>query len=664
MLRNISIKIRLYAGFALVLVLFGVIGIAAYGVFSNASDEFEQFSSASEVALAAQQLNRDVNLFQQAVARYLDTPTDDRAAEVRKRQQTVDSAIQTFTSQAEDMSDEVTAGEIQESFDRFKATLEPGMEMVARRSELIDESLMPASDGLIAWASDLQTDRIANFDVPGAEAASRVVEHMLYARIATDAYLDEKSEEHFSAIWESLFTATEYLETLPNHEAVSDLYLQYEDTLNELSGILGQIGQLEIDLADRERAITDAAEAARDTALSAQARIKTDTRSELKQAGNLVVWSNLIILVVAIFTAAVIGQGISKPLLRMTRALRQLADGDSSTTIPGVGRGDEIGQIAHAAEIFKDYSLRMERLRTEQAEAQAQAEEARRNAILRLADDLETSVSGVIGVISTSTTQMESSAQSMKDTAEVTSSRASEVSAITEDATRDVENVANSADELNGSIRQISQQVTRSSDISRDAVTRADRASAQVSDLKDAAERIGEVVALITDIADQTNLLALNATIEAARAGDAGKGFAVVANEVKNLANQTSRATEEISNQIGSVQQATAEAVDAIASIGQVINSLDEISSAVAAAIEQQGTATRSIAESTQRAAAGTQRASETIGSVTEAALKTGDAASQVLNAARDLSQRSTELNDQVGRFLAHIRSAGSRPAQ
>ena len=218
--------------------------------------------------------------------------------------------------------------------------------------------------------------------------------------------------------------------------------------------------------------------------------------------------------------------------------------------------------------------------------------------------------------------------------------------------------MASAADELSASIDEIGRQVIQSSEISSTAVSEAESADEMIQGLAASAQKIGEVVALITDIAEQTNLLALNATIESARAGDAGKGFAVVANEVKTLAGQTAQATEEISRQIGDIQGATADAVTAVQGITKTIGEISEISSAIAAAVEEQGAATSEIARNVEQAAVGTGEVSSNIGGVTQAAGEAGQSAAQVLGAANELSQQSELLKTEVEKFIAQVRKA------
>jgi len=349
--------------------------------------------------------------------------------------------------------------------------------------------------------------------------------------------------------------------------------------------------------------------------------------------------------------------GVSTPIRGMTGAMSRLAQHDLTTEIVGVGRKDEVGQMASAVQVFKTSMIETDRLKAEQEEAQ-RVTAARSALVDQLTRAFDTKVQGVVQTVASQASQMQSSAQSMSATAEESTKQAGAVAAASEESAANVQTVASAAEELSSSIAEISRQVSHSSQIAATAVTEAAKANEMVQGLLSASQKIGEIVALINEIADQTNLLALNATIEAARAGEAGKGFAVVAAEVKNLATQTSRATEEIGAQITSVQGATQNAVGAIASIGKTIGEIDQISAAIAAAVEEQGAATQEIARNVEEAAKGTQEVSSNIGGVTEAANSTGAVANQVLASARSLTEQSGELRNLVQTFLTEVKAA------
>ena len=345
------------------------------------------------------------------------------------------------------------------------------------------------------------------------------------------------------------------------------------------------------------------------------------------------------------------------PIRRITDVMGQLARHDLNCVVEGVSRRDEIGLMASSVQVFKDSMIEGDRLKAEQEETRTKsvARAAKRDTLMR---DFEAHVSGVVQAVSSQAGELETSAQSMSGTAEETIKQASAVAAASEESAANVQTVASATEELSSSIAEISRQVSHSNQIANGAVLEAGKANEMVQGLLSASQKIGEIVALINDIADQTNLLALNATIEAARAGEAGKGFAVVAAEVKNLATQTARATEEIGTQIANVQGATENAVSAIASIGKTIGEIDQITTTIAAAVEQQGAATREIARNVEEAAKGTQDVSANIGGVSSAANGTGAAAGRVSHAAGTLTGQSARLKDLVEQFLSGIKAA------
>jgi methyl-accepting chemotaxis protein len=273
----------------------------------------------------------------------------------------------------------------------------------------------------------------------------------------------------------------------------------------------------------------------------------------------------------------------------------------------------------------------------------------------KAADEFNTMVGGVVDTVGRAAGDLQGNAQSLSSAVEKSSRQATTVASAAEQASANVQTVASAAEELSHSISEIARQVAKSSQVAAAAVRQAGETSDTMRSLAEAADRIGEVVRLINDIASQTNLLALNATIEAARAGEAGKGFAVVASEVKSLANQTARATEDIKNQVTEIQTAAGRAVDAIGSIDTTIREIDEIGSAIAAAVEQQGAATGEIARNVQQAASGTAQVSANIAGVNDAVSETGRTAQTVLTGAADLTRQAEALRQHVGNFVRRV---------
>jgi methyl-accepting chemotaxis protein len=371
----------------------------------------------------------------------------------------------------------------------------------------------------------------------------------------------------------------------------------------------------------------------------------------------VMIGATVLALIVAISSLLMITSTVVTPIGQMTDSMQKVADGNLALTIEGTDRGDEVGAAARTLEFFRKKLIEARDLAAAQ-DAERKAKEARAEKIAARTKSFDNVVRLSLTTVSSASKQMEGSAASMQAAAEETNVQSSAVAAASEQASANVQTVAAATEELAGSIKEIGRQVTQSSEVTAKAVEEANKAKDLIRGLDEAAQQIGKVVALITDIAEQTNLLALNATIEAARAGEAGKGFAVVASEVKNLANQTAKATEEISSQIEGVQGATKSSVTAIESIFGTIGQINQISTTIAAAIEEQTAATAEISRNVEQAAVGTKEVSTNIVGVTQAAGETGQVSLQVLEAAKSLNAQSDSLRTEVDGFLRDIQEA------
>jgi methyl-accepting chemotaxis protein len=394
------------------------------------------------------------------------------------------------------------------------------------------------------------------------------------------------------------------------------------------------------------------------------AQAAMDEMSRATSAGTQIALRNTLIgaglglvLLLGLLMAIVRGTA-SRPLVALSGTMGRIAEGELDIAITGTGRGDEIGAMARALETFRANAERVRALEEQQARTREDLEAERRAAMDQLAESFTRSVQGIVQNVGAAARQLEQNAGAMQGTAEEGRGRSSVVASASQEASGNVQTVAASAEELTASIEEIARQVSEASTIAGEATGQAAGARTLVTELAATAQKIGAVVSLINDIASQTNLLALNATIEAARAGEAGKGFAVVASEVKSLATQTARATDEIAHQINAVQGATKEVVGAITHIDETISRINGISSAVAAAVQEQGAATREIARNVETAARGTEEVTANIGSVSESAVRTGEVAGQILAAAGALSRQAEALNDEVEAFVGRIRAA------
>ena len=367
----------------------------------------------------------------------------------------------------------------------------------------------------------------------------------------------------------------------------------------------------------------------------------------------------LVVAFAGIVVSFLVGRSISRPVVAMSRAMRELAAGNFDVKLPGLERRDEVGQMAHAVQEFKVQAVAKAERETAEREEENRAQQTTRRAELHnLAESFETAVGNIIENVSSASSELENSAVILNKSSAATQQLSTVVATASEETSTNVQSVASATEEMASSINEIGRQVADSNRIANEAVDQAQKTDARIAELSLAANRIGDVTQLITTIAEQTNLLALNATIEAARAGEAGRGFAVVAQEVKALAAQTAKATSEISTQIAGMQAATQDSVVAIKEISGTIGRVSEIAAAIAAAIEEQGAATQEIARNVQQAAIGSTQVATSIADVNRSAGDTGSASSQVLASAQMLANENKRLKTEVVKFLATVRAA------
>jgi len=441
-------------------------------------------------------------------------------------------------------------------------------------------------------------------------------------------------------------------------EAAS-LLEEYRQALTKLIENSKEIDGLVAEMADSAAAIVKFANAMKADLLSDQQRLEQESDSSISDTERLIIMLAGGGFLLGGIMALLLGRGISRPMIAMCKAMRELASGNFEIVLPGLGRKDELGEMAGAVEEFKVQAIvKAERDAAAQDAQNKAADAARRAELIRFADDFETAVGAIVSNVSASAVQLESAAGTLTRTAETTQGLSNTVAGASEEASSTMQSVAAATEELSASVDEIGKRVGESNRIAEAAVMQAQQTDERIGKLSRAAQQIGDVVKLITAIAEQTNLLALNATIEAARAGDAGRGFAVVATEVKSLASQTAKATDEISSHISGMQGATQESVAAIKEIGTTIAQISNIAASIAGAVQQQSSATQEIAKSVQNVAEGTQQTAASIMQVNRGATETGSASEEVLNSASTLSAESARLRAELDRFMANIRAA------
>ncbi|MGL4440858.1 MAG: methyl-accepting chemotaxis protein [Bosea sp. (in: a-proteobacteria)] len=396
-------------------------------------------------------------------------------------------------------------------------------------------------------------------------------------------------------------------------------------------------------------------------ALASARSIMEAARLEADQSAR---WSSRLML--SVTAVAVLGgmliavflvKNIVPPVRGLTRAMQSFANADWSSDVPGSKRKDEIGDMARAVLVFRDNGLAHDALKSE-SERDQETRFRRQQALEQAIALFEQASGAVVSAVARSASELENAAQSMASTAEETSSQAGSVAAASEQATVSVQSLAEAGDRLSAAISEISERVTASSRMGSAAAQEADAVDGQLRELASAGDKIVSVVSLIDGLASQTNLLALNATIEAARAGEAGRGFAVVASEVKALAGQTAKATSEIAAIVGGIRTVTEQTISAVNGMTRTIADMDQIASAISAAVEEQSITARDMADSVRETARGAQEVSHNIVGVRQASQATGSAAAQVLSASGDLNGQSEMLRREIDTFLQSVRTA------
>lgn len=362
----------------------------------------------------------------------------------------------------------------------------------------------------------------------------------------------------------------------------------------------------------------------------------------------------LIGITAILLSTRIIARDIAGTVSELTDTSERLATGDKSIQIPGLERRDELGGLARSLHVFLRAAFRLERMSAEKDALRTE----RGQDLRRFAMQFESTVGEVVNGVAAASTQLKATASSMAAAAEQATVESGSVTNAMEQASGGVTAAAAASDEFAMSIGEISRQASHSAELARKASDDAESADETISTLATSADQVGQIVELIQSIAKRTNLLALNASIEAARGGEAGRGFAVVASEVKELAAQTSRATEEIADQIRAMQDSTGASVSALRSIGEQIKQLETTAISIASAVDQQSVAGQDLARSIDLAARSTDEVSSSIVQVREASVATGAAASQVLGSATSLESQASVLRRQVDEFLQHVRAA------
>jgi methyl-accepting chemotaxis protein len=669
LIANRAIGTKVAIGFACVLAILAIVSGTAYLSFHTSAAGFATYVQRVLVVGIARDVDRSFLSLRRLAREYAALGIESSAEAAGKEQATLRTLVQQGLSEIKNPERHRVLEDVGRSFEAYSTGFGQFVAASREQKKLVEETLDPLGaslqqnfDALIAAAAKAGNGSVGVLAYEGRQ-------HLMLARLNTNKLLGrheqaagdaaDKSFANLTAAMQALDAATTGAAFRKMFDDLQAGVTSYQNSYRKTADIERTNNTLaNTTLKDMGQKVVTDTESIKASGIAEEKQEEHDTLSTMASTSSLILYLSIGGLLVGAALAWPIGRGISRPVVGMCAAMRALAGGDKTVEIPGVGRKDEIGQMADTVAVFKNNMIEADRLREQTEQHKAAVEAERKSGMLRLADNFEAGIKGVVNSVASQATEMQSSAQAMTHTAEQATHQATAVAASVEEASANVQTVASSAEELSTSVLEIGRQVEQSSKIAGQAVVDADKTNTTVEGLNKTAQRIGEVVQLIETIASQTNLLALNATIEAARAGDAGKGFAVVASEVKSLASQTAKATEEIRSQIGDIQGATGQTVEAIRSIGATIRQMSEIATSIASAVEQQGAATREIATNVHQAAQGTNDIATNIEGVSRAASDTGAAASQVLSAAGELSKQSETLRRDVEDFLATVRAA------
>jgi methyl-accepting chemotaxis protein len=668
-LDRLSVRQRVSSGIGIVLLLLAalsIISLRATGlVEADAANVSSSVSEASAVGEFASRVGETHSL----VTQYALSENDGDLQAARRSVEQLDEGAR-LVSEAYALAgtdDGSIVGQLRALEERYRGTVDATIQVVDARRTFGAELVKDATELSTIVSAIVEALAHDGKNAAALDGAIRLMETFNGSNATATRFLASRNPADSETIRFELEAMRRVLgELLANDvdnrrvqrflKAVSEPFGRYATAIDGLVKSTQQFAEV---AAERQAAVVALAEATKQTRFAS-------AEAELGAIGSMtlaVAWTrrfgsltSAIAITVGLVLAVIIGRGIARPITQVTSVMRELAEGKTDIAIPHLGRRDEIGAMSDAVKVFRDNKIQADQL-TRERRADQEAKEQRAQTIEAFNKGFEAKVGVLVFALSSAAAKLKQNAESLFASTAQTGQSSGTVRAAADVASSKAGTVAMATEELSTSINEIASRAAHSSMISTKAMAEAQRTDQTVQALATGAQRIGSVVGLIRTIAAHTSLLALNATIEAARAGEAGRGFAVVAGEVKSLAAQTTKATEEIGVQVSQIQSATEQAVDAIRGIVTIIIEMNEMETAVAAAVEQQRSATRAIAQNVQQAATSAHEVTRTITGVEDAAAATENEANQVRDAATQLSRQADDLNDEVVQFLAAVRA-------
>ncbi|MGX7706032.1 HAMP domain-containing methyl-accepting chemotaxis protein [Methylobacterium sp. Gmos1] len=667
MLRRLTVRSRLYVGFASLMIIAASLG--GFSIYQQAglTEQYERRALLDDLSRSALAVTASTGTLSGLAEQYRLSPRPELIAGIDGERRSIEEAGDRMATRAINEERRRLYGEIRERARELKPDLQR-LEAAGRSMAEAKEKLFKGGDELTRASNAMVAEmraRASDAQVLQAAAAESAV---LLVRVANWRFLATQDANGPATFATNAGKAEAALKALRGTDAAGafaqpirateQALVSYVAAFQAYTAASGESRQAyDSGIKPRVAAIDQATRTVRAKVEAAVREIAADT--EAMTARTLTIQLVLMTLALSLGAALafLIARSIVGPVTGMTAAMKRLAQGETDLVVPSRDARDEMGEMAQAVEIFRRNAIAREELEAQQRDEQS-ARQRRADRVDQLVRGFQHRVAGSLEIVTSAATELDATARTMTSVADTTSAQAQASSTTAEQTSANVQMVAAAAEEMVSSLQEIERQVLRSNEVAGNATREAAATDAAMTSLSAAATQIGAAVATITAIADQTNLLALNATIEAARAGAAGRGFAVVAAEVKELAAQTSRATVEIGGQITAIQAATGQAAGAIGQIGQTIATINEISGMIAATVTEQTAATAEISRNASQAARSTQDVTVAMSGVLGSAGETGSAASQVLTAAAELAMQSLTVKQEVDGFLRDIQAA------
>ena len=661
-MKNIGIVKQLYAGFAFAALGICILGGTAFIGTNKLGDIFSEYRGLAKTNLEVADVS-DKALQIRGLALKFRLTRDEKIFEtLQPMMDGTNKEIKDVEALLTDEGQKNTLKDLEKNLEEYKALIREVAPLTAefkKNSVVVDD----LSKQLLEKISDLRKAAETENNAALLAGASEVEENYMLTRLYRLRYSITPTPENLKIAQDNLKNTNEAYAKLKNDfpggrvTDIGDILVKYNEYFKLINDGTAAINDKYVHMDEIGPKVIAHVTNLRDKAVEQQNTVGPVAASTVTSIKALVPVVVIVIFAIISVVSFIIVRTISRAFTMVIYTMGELSHGNLKVAINGLDRTDEVGQMSKSIQIFKDGLIEAEDLRNK-ADAEREAKERRQARINQATADFEKSMSSIVKVVASASTELQASAHTLAAAAEETSVQSNAVSAASTETSSNIQTVASSTEELSSSITEISQQVARSTAISNEAVEKSRVAIQSIEALLSSAQKIGEVTAVIAEISGQTNLLALNATIEAARAGDAGKGFAVVANEVKGLAASSAQSADQISSQIAQIQEDTNTAARAVQDINLIIDQISQTSSSIAAAIEQQAAATSEITRNVNEASNASVEVDHNINGVSQANAATGAAAAQLSGSAAELSVQAEILKKEFDNYIHAINNA------